>query len=120
MSIANHFRNKIVSAQRNTHIVQILCRVGYHPKKGFLEGIFCLCVENVMHVLVPFFSDKVMVLEDSSHTRYWWSYLAKQVVHLKLHWNVNLVRCPKFATHQVTLVSIVPIYPIYRLSGTFL
>ena len=24
-------------------------------KMGFLEGIFCLCVENVMSVLDPFF-----------------------------------------------------------------
>jgi len=24
-------------------------------KKGFSRGIFCLCVENVMHVLDPFF-----------------------------------------------------------------
>jgi len=35
-----------------------------------------------------FFSYQVMVLEDSSHIRYWWSCLAKQVLHLKLHWNV--------------------------------
>jgi len=27
---------------------------GYHQKRDFLEGIFCLCVENVMHVLDPF------------------------------------------------------------------
>jgi len=32
-SIVNHFRNKIVSAQRNIHI-QILCTVP--PKMGFL------------------------------------------------------------------------------------
>jgi len=30
-------------------------------KKVFLEGIFCLCIESVMHVLDPFFSYKVMV-----------------------------------------------------------
>jgi len=33
MSIVNHFRNKIVSAQRNVHIVQLFCRVP--PKKDF-------------------------------------------------------------------------------------
>jgi len=39
-----------------------------------------------MHVLDTFyFSDQVMVLEDSSHIRYRWSYLAKQILHLKLH-----------------------------------
>jgi len=70
MSIVNHFRNKIVSAQRDVHIIQILCRVP--PKKDCLEEIFCLCVENVMHVLDTFISDQVMVLEDSSHIRYWW------------------------------------------------
>jgi len=60
MSIVNHFRNKILSAQRNIQIIQILRRVP--PKKDFLEGIFCLCVENFMHVLDPFFfSYKVMV-----------------------------------------------------------
>jgi len=47
-------------------------------KKGLFRGDFCLCVENVMHVLDPFFfSDQVMVLEESSHIRYRWSYLAK-------------------------------------------
>jgi len=75
MSIVNHFRNKIVSAQRN---VSYKVYAGCHQKKDFLEGIFCLCVENVIHMLDLFlFSDKVMVLEDSSHMRYWWSYLAK-------------------------------------------
>jgi len=33
MSIVNGFRNKIVSAQRNIHSIQILCRVP--PKRGF-------------------------------------------------------------------------------------
>jgi len=56
MSSINHFRNKIVSAQRNIHIIQILCRVP--PNRELLAGIFCLCIENVMHVLDPFdFSD---------------------------------------------------------------
>jgi len=27
----------------------------YHQKWDLLEGILCLCVENVMHVLDPFF-----------------------------------------------------------------
>ena len=57
---------------------------GYHQKRHFLEGIF-LCVENVMQVLNPFFSYKIMGQEDSLHIRYRWSYLAKQVLHLKLH-----------------------------------
>jgi len=65
MSIVNHFCNKIVSALRDVHIIQIFWKVP--PKKDFLEGISCLCVENVMHVSDPFFSDEVMVLEDSSH-----------------------------------------------------
>jgi len=70
-SIVNHFRNKIVSAQRNIHIIQILCTVS--QKGAFSEGNFCLCVKNVMYVL------------DASHIRYRWSYLAKQVLDLKLH-----------------------------------
>jgi len=53
MSIVDHFRNKILSAQRNVLIMQILGRMP--PKKGLSEGIFCLCVENVMHVLDPYF-----------------------------------------------------------------
>ena len=48
-SIVNHFRNKILSAQRNIHIMQILCRV---PRQKWL---LCLGVESVMHVLDPFF-----------------------------------------------------------------
>jgi len=31
----------------------------YHQKGDFLEGIFCLCVENVMHLLDPFFHIKL-------------------------------------------------------------
>jgi len=53
MSVVNHFRNKILSAQRNIHIIQILCRVP--PKGVLLEGISCWCVENVIRVLDPFF-----------------------------------------------------------------
>jgi len=49
MSVVNHFRNKTESAQRNVGIIQILCRV-YHQKRNF-----CSCVENIMHVLDPFF-----------------------------------------------------------------
>jgi len=52
MSIVKHFRNTTVSALRNIHIIQNLCRVP--PKRGFFEVISCLCVENVMHVLDPF------------------------------------------------------------------
>jgi len=33
----------------------------YHQKRYFLEAIFCLCVEEIMHVLDPFFSYKAMV-----------------------------------------------------------
>jgi len=36
MSVVNHFRNKIVSAQRNVHIIQLLCRVP--AIKGFFRG----------------------------------------------------------------------------------
>jgi len=36
MSIVNHFRNKILSAQRNIHIVQIVCKVP--PKKGLFRA----------------------------------------------------------------------------------
>jgi len=64
--IVNYFRNKIISAQRNVHIIKILSR--YHQKKDFLGWIFCLCIENVMYMLDLFFPDEVMVLEDSSHT----------------------------------------------------
>ena len=53
MFIVDSFCNTIVSAQWNMHIIQILCRVP--PERVFLEGIFCLCVENVVHVLDPFF-----------------------------------------------------------------
>ena len=38
MSIVNHFRNKILSAHRNIHIMQILCRVP--PKKGLFREDF--------------------------------------------------------------------------------
>jgi len=38
MSIVKHFCNKILSAQRNTHIIQILCRVS--PKRGLFRGDF--------------------------------------------------------------------------------
>jgi len=57
MGIVNRFRKKIVSAQRNVHIIQILCRVP--PKKDFLYGNFCLCVETVMHVIDPFLQIKL-------------------------------------------------------------
>ena len=60
-------------------------QAGYHEKKDFVEEIFGLCAVNVMHVLDRFFSGQAMVLEDLSHIRYRWSYLAKQVLHLKLH-----------------------------------
>jgi len=52
-SIFNHFRKKIVSAQRNIHSIHILYTVP--PKRDFVERNFCLCVENVMRVLDPFF-----------------------------------------------------------------
>jgi len=55
MSIVNHFCNKTVSAQRNVHIINFY--TGYHQKGDFLVGIFRLCVEKVMHVLDPLFSD---------------------------------------------------------------
>jgi len=49
MCIVNHFRNKILSSQRNVHIIQIVGMIP--PKKDFLEATFCLCVQNVMHML---------------------------------------------------------------------
>jgi len=55
----NDFYHKIVSAQRNTHSIQIVHTVP--PNNWFLEGNFYLCVENVMRVLDPFFP----------HTRSW-------------------------------------------------
>jgi len=63
-----------------------------------------------MHVLDPvFFSGQAMVLEDLSHIRYRWSYLAKQVLHLKLHWNDNLVA--KIICSSGTLGGVVPNTP---------
>jgi len=53
MSIFDHFHNKIVLAQRNTHSIQI--SYSAVPNNCFLEGNFYLCVENDMRVLVPFF-----------------------------------------------------------------
>ena len=44
-------------------------------KNGLFRGNFCLCVENVMHVLDTFFSDQAMVLEGSSHIRYRYSHI---------------------------------------------
>jgi len=49
--IVNHFRNKIISAQRNVHI-QILCMVP--PKKDFLESFFLFVRRKCQHVLDPF------------------------------------------------------------------
>jgi len=73
--MVNHFRNKIVSAsaQRNVHIIQILYRVP--PKTGLFRGDF-LFVRRKCHARVTsgFFSDQVVVLEDSSHITYWRSF----------------------------------------------
>jgi len=33
--VLNHFGNQIVSAQRNIHIIQILCTVPVPPTRGF-------------------------------------------------------------------------------------
>jgi len=53
----------------------------YHQKGDILS------VRRKRHARIRsiFFSDEVMVLEDSSHMRYWWSYLVKQFLYLKLH-----------------------------------
>jgi len=82
MCIANHFRNKILCSQRNGHIIQILGRIP--RKKQLFRGDFF--VRRKDHARVrSIFSDQAMVLEDLSHIRYRWSYLAKQVLHFKLH-----------------------------------
>jgi len=49
-----------------------------------------LFVRRTRHARVTsvFSSYQVMVQEDSSHVRFQLSYLAKQVLHLKSHWNV--------------------------------
>ena len=114
----NHFRNKIVSAQRNIHIIQILCPVP--PNRGFYRDILFVCKKRHPRVRSVFSSYQVMVLGGSSHIRFRCSCLAKQVLHLKSHWNVKAVRCPKFVTHQVNMGGIVPQFSIYRLSGPFL
>jgi len=54
-SIFNHFHNKIVSAQRNIRYTAYKFYALYPEKGDFLEGNFCLCTENVMRVLDPFF-----------------------------------------------------------------
>jgi len=54
MSIVNHFRNKLVSGQRNIHNIQILCTVP--PKMGFFRGDFCLSVDNVLRMVDRFFT----------------------------------------------------------------
>jgi len=59
MSIANHFRNKIVSAQRNVHIIKILFRVP--PKRENFRGDFLFVHRKRIHALEPFFSYEVMV-----------------------------------------------------------
>jgi len=54
-------------------------------KKGLIRGDF-LFVRRKHHARArSVFLDQAMVLEDSSHVRYRWSYLAEQVLHLKLH-----------------------------------
>jgi len=93
---------------------------GNHQKGAFSEGIFCFCVENVMHVLdLLFFKSSHSVGRLFTH-KVLVVIPGQIVLHRKLHWNANLVRYPQFATHQVTLGGIAPIHPIYRLSGTFL
>jgi len=48
------------------------------------------------------------------------SYLVKNVLHIKSHWNVEVVGCTKFSTHQVALGRREPQFSIYRFSGIFL
>jgi len=71
MSIVNHFRNKIVSAQRNVHVIQILCRVP--PNRGYFRGDFLFvrrkrhaCARSVFftssHGVGRLFTYKVLVV----------------------------------------------------------
>jgi len=55
MSIVDHFRKNILSAQGNLNIIYCTFYARYRQKGDLSEGIFCLCVEKVMHVLDPFF-----------------------------------------------------------------
>ena len=57
-TIFDHYHNKIVSAQQNTHCIQILYVVPpkFHTLCNcFSEGNFNLCIENVTRVSEPFF-----------------------------------------------------------------
>ena len=70
-----------------------------YPKMGFFRWEF-LFVRRKRHVRFKsvFSSYQVVVQEDSSHTRFRWSYLAKHVLHLKSHWNfiVKILKVHKF------------------------
>ena len=113
-TIFNHFCNKIVSVQRNIHISYTFY-AGYHQKGDILEGIFCLFVEKVMHVLDPSHGVGRLI-----------TYTVLVVISgqigfsLEIALKVNLVRCPKFDIYQVTRASIVPIYTLFiGLQGHF-
>jgi len=102
-SIVKHFRNKIVSAQWNIWITQILCAVP--PKRGFFACADFLfvrdwCRKRHGRVRPVVSSYQVVVHEDASHIRFRCSYLAKHVLHFKSHWNVKVADCPKFVTYS--------------------
>ena len=82
MCIVNRFRKKngVCPAKRayHTNFMQST------TKKGFFIWEFLFVRRNRHARVRSVFADKVMVLESSSHIRYWWSYLTKQVLHLKL------------------------------------
>jgi len=59
-SIFNRFYNKIVYLRSETHTAYKFYTL-YTQTTAFLEGNFCLRVENVMRVCDPLFSHQIMV-----------------------------------------------------------
>ena len=88
-------------------------------KNGILSVFFVWPCKKSCTCQICIFSYKFMEYDDSSRIKYRWSYLFKQVFHLKSHWKIKVAKCPKFDTHQVAQDSIVTTFPIYRLSGAF-
>jgi len=84
VSIFNHFYNKIVSTQRNIHSKHISYTVP--AKGGFLEGNFCLCVENVIRVLDAFFL----------HIKSW----CRKALHIQYKVSAVILRPNTFCTYN--------------------